>query len=574
MNTLGAAARAGRWNASRAQRHRGVRPWARPAAGARRARAARADDSVRPHSASTSRRTPRASPAATTCPCRRCGSRRSSGSHVAEPDRSTAAAAGRAGACVGRTRRSSCCTPTTPRARWSQALVRAPDGPFNVVGPGAASPWQAVRLGQPHAGAGRRSGLVRCSRVAELAGLAGAAARARGAAARAHRRRRARRRGARARLHAPTQEVVPTCTRGPASPRCRTPSRGWHEPQRSRARTSGTAERWRPETMSAARRRPQLRDRRRPAARDRLARRVGAPPGRRPLRGRRVRRRPAPAWTSFSPIVGREIRVDVQHGERIPRTGAALLVSNRGLGVAEPFVLAPRCTRRPGAVSRSSARPSCRWWRPFTRKLGGIGSRPGDVAAVLRAGHLAAAPLGTVVVGLGRGRAAASARRGDDGLPGGPGGDPARRAARMGLWPCAPWRVSVGEPLLPPAGTPPGDPLAAAELAEASARRGRWHCSEEGAMSVKPLEPTAAHGRLRRLRQARRRAAADDPGTRHRLARLGAAADVVGPAVPVLRRSTTVASAHRRTRLTRSHSSRWRATRCPCSTPKAWTLRT
>ena len=39
--------------------------------------------------------------------------------------------------------------------------------------------------------------------------------------------------------------------------------------------------------------------------------------------------------------------------------------------------------------------------------------------------------------------------------PGGPLGLPVR-----------PWVVSVGEPLAPPEGTEPGDPLAAAELAE------------------------------------------------------------------------------------------------------------
>ena len=39
-------------------------------------------------------------------------------------------------------------------------------------------------------------------------------------------------------------------------------------------------------------------------------------------------------------------------------------------------------------------------------------------------------------------------------------------------------------------------------------------------------------------------------------------------------RSTTVASAAARGRRTRSRSSRWRTTRLPCSTPKAWSVRT
>lgn len=51
-----------------------------------------------------------------------------------------------------------------------EALVRGADGPFNVVGPGAASPWQAVRLGNripvPFAG----PGWLVARTIAELAG--------------------------------------------------------------------------------------------------------------------------------------------------------------------------------------------------------------------------------------------------------------------------------------------------------------------------------------------------------------------------------------------------------------------
>ena len=51
-----------------------------------------------------------------------------------------------------------------------EALVRRAEGAFNVVGPGAASPWQAVRLGNripvPFLG----PGWLVATRVAELAG--------------------------------------------------------------------------------------------------------------------------------------------------------------------------------------------------------------------------------------------------------------------------------------------------------------------------------------------------------------------------------------------------------------------
>ena len=40
----------------------------------------------------------------------------------------------------------------------------------------------------------------------------------------------------------------------------------------------------------------------------------------------------------LNPVVNR-IRVEVRSGDRLPRLGPALLVANRSLGLAEPFVL-------------------------------------------------------------------------------------------------------------------------------------------------------------------------------------------------------------------------------------------
>ena len=78
-----------------------------------------------------------------------------------------------------------------------EALVRGADGAFNVVGPGAASPWQAVRLGNripvPFVGPGWL--VARTHRRAR--GLTRAAACARAHPGRAGRRRRARGRGTR-----------------------------------------------------------------------------------------------------------------------------------------------------------------------------------------------------------------------------------------------------------------------------------------------------------------------------------------------------------------------------------------
>ena len=184
--------------------------------------------------------------------------------------------------------------------------------------------------------------------------------------------------------------------------------------------------------------------------------------------------------------LGAAIRVRVDHADRLPRMGPALLVANRGLGLLEPVVLVVAVRRAIGRRLRVVGAPGLPVIGPALNKLGAVGSRPDDVAAVLRAGHVAAAPLAPTWLRAGRGgvrlrrpppqeNAPARSTR-DVGepprpllvatlgypvipvvvKPGGPFGVPVR-----------PWRVIVGEPLLPPAGTGPDDQLAAAELAEA-----------------------------------------------------------------------------------------------------------
>jgi hypothetical protein len=101
---------------------------------------------------------------------------------------------------------------------------------------------------------------------------------------------------------------------------------------------------------------------------------------------------------------------------------------------------------------------------PALRKVGAIGYRPDDVSALLRAGHLAAAPLSPSWLRGGLGeppRALLAATLGFPVIP-----VAVRPGGPMGL-PIRPWRVVVGEPLLPPAGTEADDPLAAAEISEA-----------------------------------------------------------------------------------------------------------
>jgi hypothetical protein len=165
----------------------------------------------------------------------------------------------------------------------------------------------------------------------------------------------------------------------------------------------------------------------------------------------------------FSPFIS-WIRVEVTHGERIPRLGGALIVSNRGLGVVEPLALVRAVRVASGRRLRVIGAPEVPVLGPTLRTLGAIGYRPDDVAAMLRAGHLAAAPLGPTWFSSGKGgeppRSLLAATMGFPVLPvaikpGGPLSLPLR-----------PWRVHVGAPLWPPAHTGRGDHLAAAELAE------------------------------------------------------------------------------------------------------------
>lgn len=157
------------------------------------------------------------------------------------------------------------------------------------------------------------------------------------------------------------------------------------------------------------------------------------------------------------------IRVHVEGGGHLPFAGAALLVANRGLGVLEPLVLGRAVRETVGRRLRVVGAPEVPIIGALARKLGALGYRPDDVAAVLRAGHLAAAPLAPTWFRSGAGappRELLAATLGFPVIPmavrpGGPAGLPLR-----------PWRVTVGAPIQSTAGVQPDDHLAAAELAE------------------------------------------------------------------------------------------------------------
>jgi hypothetical protein len=165
----------------------------------------------------------------------------------------------------------------------------------------------------------------------------------------------------------------------------------------------------------------------------------------------------------IAPLVGALARAQVEHGHRLPNTGGALLVANRGLGVLEPAVLTAAVRSAAGRRLRVIGAPGLPLLGSLARKLGVMGTRPDDVAALLRAGHLAAAPLTPTWLLPGAGeppRALLSAVIGFPVfpvavVPGGPAGLPVR-----------PWRVIVGEMVETDMDAAPGDSLVAAELAE------------------------------------------------------------------------------------------------------------
>ena len=165
----------------------------------------------------------------------------------------------------------------------------------------------------------------------------------------------------------------------------------------------------------------------------------------------------------LNPMVNR-IRVDVRHGDRLPRLGPALLVANRNLGLAEPFVITAAVHKRTRRRLRVVGTPALPFVSTLTHKLGGIGARAADVAAVLRAGHLTAAPLAPSWWGVGVREVPRELLAATMGFPVFPVA--IRVGGPMGSW-LRPWVVSVGEPLSPPAGTSLADPLVAAELSEA-----------------------------------------------------------------------------------------------------------
>ncbi|MCU1458036.1 MAG: phospholipid/glycerol acyltransferase [Actinomycetia bacterium] len=166
----------------------------------------------------------------------------------------------------------------------------------------------------------------------------------------------------------------------------------------------------------------------------------------------------------LAPLVQLGVRAHVTHPELLPASGPAVLVSNRGLGVVEPVVLAVAVREAVGRRLRVLGAPEIPLLGDAARRLGGIGYHHEDLAAVLRAGHLVAVPLGNTWLRTGAGEPPVSLIVAALGFPVIP--VLVRPAGPFGVPWLGRWNVTVGPAVVPDAEVALDDPLSAAELAE------------------------------------------------------------------------------------------------------------
>jgi hypothetical protein len=164
-----------------------------------------------------------------------------------------------------------------------------------------------------------------------------------------------------------------------------------------------------------------------------------------------------------APVFSRTIAVRVTGAEHVPSAGPALLVTNRGLGVLEPTALSVAVRQECGRRLRIVGTIEVPVVSDLLRKLGSVGAYPDDLGALLRAGHLAALPLGVTWRRTGGGVPPTEILVAALGYPVVP--VRVRPGGPLGL-PLTPWRVHFGAPFQVGA-IGDRDPLSTAELAEA-----------------------------------------------------------------------------------------------------------
>ena len=169
----------------------------------------------------------------------------------------------------------------------------------------------------------------------------------------------------------------------------------------------------------------------------------------------------------FVPLFEAAVRVRVSGGEHVPSTGPAVIVSNRGFGVAEPAALGVAVQRASGRRLRVVGAPDMRFVGTATRRLGAISSSGPDVASALRAGHLVGIPLAPTWLRTGAGDAPLAVARALTLAPIVPAA--VRAVGRFGAV-VGSWSVTFGPMVTLPETYDPSDPLAAARFIDAMRR--------------------------------------------------------------------------------------------------------
>jgi 1-acyl-sn-glycerol-3-phosphate acyltransferase len=165
-----------------------------------------------------------------------------------------------------------------------------------------------------------------------------------------------------------------------------------------------------------------------------------------------------------TPLFAAALRFEVTGGENIPTTGPAVLVANRGFGIAEPALLGMAVRRTVHRRLRIVGAPSLPALGGIARRLGAISASAPDLRACLSDGHLVGIPLAPTWLRSGAGMPPRALMLAMTHVPivpvavtpGGPFGLALR-----------PWNVRLGSLVTLPDPYDPDDPLAAARFAEA-----------------------------------------------------------------------------------------------------------
>jgi len=165
-----------------------------------------------------------------------------------------------------------------------------------------------------------------------------------------------------------------------------------------------------------------------------------------------------------TPLFATALRFEVAGSENIPATGPAVLVANRGFGIAEPALLGMAVRRTVHRRLRIVGAPSLPALGGIARRLGAISASAPDLRACLSDGHLVGIPLAPTWLRSGAGMPPRALMLAMTHVPivpvavtpGGPFGLALR-----------PWNVRCGPLVTLPDPYDPDDPLAAARFAEA-----------------------------------------------------------------------------------------------------------